>query len=66
MFGIACDIVVVDYDSGGKDHDEILQLVLQICRHMNLKLNKDECHFRCTSVPFFGEVLSTHGVQPNP
>ena len=39
MFGIADDILVVGYDSDGKDHDETLQQVLQICRHMSLKLN---------------------------
>ena len=27
-------------------------------------LNKDKCHFRCISVPFFGEI-SRHGVQPD-
>ena len=32
----------------------------------NLKLSKDKCHFRCTSVPIFGEVMSRHGIQPNP
>ena len=25
---------------------------LQTCRQVNLKLNKDKCHFRCTSVSF--------------
>ena len=32
---------------------------------MNLKLNKEKCHFRCTSIPFFGEVVSREGVQPD-
>ena len=31
----------------------------------HLKLNKDQCHFRCTSVPFFGEIISQNGVQPD-
>ena len=66
FFGIEDDMLVVGYDSDGKDHDETLQQVLQICRQVNLKLNKDKCHFRCTSVPFFGEVISRHGVQPCP
>ena len=52
-FGIADDFLVVGYDSDGKDHDEMLWQVLQICRHMYLKLNKDKCHFRFTSVPFW-------------
>ena len=66
VFGITDDVLVVDYDNDSKDHDEMLQQVLQICGHVNLKLNKDQCHFRCTSVPFFGEVISRCGVQAVP
>ena len=50
VFGIANDILVVGYDSDGKDHDDTLQRVLQICRQVNLKVNKDKCHFRCSEV----------------
>ena len=32
VFGTADDILVVGYDDDGKDHDEIIQKVLQICR----------------------------------
>ena len=66
VFVTADDILVVGYDTHGKDHDETLWQVLQICRQVNLKLNKDKCHFRCTSVSLFGEMISRHGVQPNP
>ena len=65
-FGIADDILVIGYDKDGKDHDEMLWQVLQICRQVSLKLNKDKCHFRCTSFPLFCVVISRHGVQPNP
>ena len=54
IFGIADDILIVGYDIDGKDHDEMLQQALQICRQVILKINKDICCFRCTSVPFFG------------
>ena len=33
---------------------------------VNLKLNKDKCHFRCTSVPFFGEIILHNGVKSDP
>ena len=66
VFGIADDILVVGYDTDGKDHNEMLQQLLQISRQVYLKLNKDKCHFRCTSVPFLGEVISRHGMQPAP
>ena len=62
VFGIVDDIVVVVYDTDGKDHDEMLQQVLQIWGQVNLTVNEDKCHFRCTSVPFFGEVISRYGV----
>ena len=37
----------------------MLQRVLQI------ETTKDKHHFRCTSVPFFGEVIPWHGVKPD-
>ena len=33
---------------------------------MNLKLNREKCHFRYTYIPFFGEVISRKGVKPDP
>ena len=45
---IADDILIVKYDVDGKDHNNKLLRVPQICRQINLKLNKDKCHFRCT------------------
>ena len=65
-FGIPDYILVVEYDGDAKDYDETLWQVLQICRNVNLKLYKDKCHFVCTSVLFFGEVISRIGVQPDP
>ena len=67
VFGIAGDILVVGYEADGKNHDETLWRVLQICRQVNLNLNKNKCHFRWyTSVLFFGEIKSWHGVKPDP
>ena len=54
VFGISDDILVAGYGLDGKDHDETVRMVAE----MLTKLNKDKCHFRCTSVPFFGEVIS--------
>ena len=51
-FSIADDVLFVGYEADGKDHDETLQRVLKMCTQVNPKLNKDKCHFRCTSVPF--------------
>ena len=66
VFGIAHDILVMGYDKDGTDHDKALDKVLKWCQDVNLKLNKEKCHFRCTSIPFFGEVVSRQGIQPDP
>ena len=65
VFGIADDTLVIGYNKDGADHDEAVYKVLKWCQDVNLKHNK-KCHFRCTSIPFFGEVVSRQGIQPNP
>ena len=65
VYGIVDDTLVAEYDADGKDHNKTVWRVLQRCRQVNLMLHKDNCHFRCTSVPFFGEVISWNGVKPN-
>ena len=52
VFSIADDILVAGYGPDGKDHDKTLWRVVQMCRQVNLKVNKDKCYFRCISVPF--------------
>ena len=66
VFGIADDIMVRGYNKDGADHDKAVDKVLKWCQDVNLKLNKEKCHFRCTSMPFFKEVVSRQGVQPDP
>ena len=39
--------------------------MLKQYQDVNLKVNKDKCHFRCTSIPFFGKVVSRKGIQPD-
>ena len=63
VFGIADDILVIGYDKDGTDHGKTVYKVLRQCQDVNLKLNKGKCHFKCTSIPFFGEIVSRDGVQ---
>ena len=58
VFGIVDDILVAGYEADGNDHDKTVWRVLQGCKQVNLKLNKDKCHFRCTLIPFFREIIS--------
>ena len=56
VFGIADDILIVGYDDNGRDHDNLLRRLLEICREGSLNLNKDKCHFRWPSVPFLARL----------
>ena len=64
VFGIADDILIIGYDKNGADQDAAIHKVLQRCKEV--KLNKEKCHFRCTSIPFCVEVILRKGVQPDP
>ena len=66
IFGIADDILVKGYDKDRTDHTETVYKVLKCCQDVNLKLNKDKCHFRFMVIPFFSEVVSRDGMQPDP
>ena len=63
VFGISGDILRAGFDELVKDHDETSR-VLCICRQVNLKLNKDKCLFKFTSIPFFGQIISPQGMSP--
>ena len=65
VFGIIDDILVIGYDEDGVHYDVAVHKELRQCKEINLKLNKDKYHFRCTSIPFFGKVFS-RGVQLDP
>ena len=65
VFGIADVILAKGYDKDGADHDEAVYDALRWSQDVNLKLNKEKCHFRCTSIPFFGKVVLREGVQPD-
>ena len=65
VFEIADDILVIGYNKDGADHDKAVYNVQRWCQDVNLKLHKDKCHFRCTSIPFFGKEVSREGIQPD-
>ena len=66
IFGFADDILVIGYDEDGADHNKAVYNVPRQCREVNLKLNKYRCHFRCTTIPFIGKVVSRKCIQPDP
>ena len=65
--GCACyqdDIIV--FGESEAQHDERLKRVLKIIEESGLKLNRDKCVFKQTSIKFLGHVISERGCQPDP
>ena len=63
------DILVIEYNKNGADDEAAVHKVLQRCEGSQLKINKEKCHSRCTSIPFFWggdiEKRSTTGPSNN-
>ena len=64
--GIADDIVVVGYKEDGSDHDQNLRAVLQRAQETGLRFNPDKLRVKCTKIKFFGNVIGSHGLEPDP
>ena len=66
MFAITDAILIAVFNDLSRYNSEIVKEVLQMCRKANLKLNKNKCHFRFTSITFFWEVISRDIVSMDP
>ena len=64
VINIADDILIFGKDV--KEHDENLVALLDKTLEVNLTLNPKKLKFKCTSVPFFGNVLTDQGIKPDP
>ena len=64
--GIADDMIIMGYQDDGKDHDEAVVKCLKIARDANLRFGPDKCIFRCTQLPFFGQLCNRVGQHPDP
>lgn len=64
-----CEIYFDDLIIAGsneREHDVILNKVLQKAKDYNVKFNKDKFQFRVNSVNFVGKVVSKEGIKPDP
>ena len=59
VFGIPDDVLVVDYDSDCKDHDDTN--ILQTCREVNLKTKQRKMAFQMHISTILREVIAKHG-----
>ena len=61
---IADDVMI--HGKTNEQHDKHLIEVLNKCREIGLKLNPDKCSFGKQQVQFYGNIISTDGVKPDP
>ena len=64
VINIADDILI--YGSTVEEHDRNLLTLLDRALEVNLTLNPNKFKFKCTSVPFFGNILTDNGIKPDP
>ena len=62
---VITDDVMIHGESNDQ-HDMHLLQVLNKCREIRLKLNPDKCQFGEKEVQFYGNVISSDGVKPDP
>ena len=58
------DIIVYGRDK--VEHDAMLTAVLHRINEAGLKLNRDKCLFRQAQLEYFGHVINSSGISPNP
>ena len=61
---IADDVMI--HGETNNQHDMHLLQVLNKCREIGLKLNPDKCQFGEKQVQFYGNIISSDGVKPDP
>lgn len=63
------EIYIDDILIHGKDkveHDKRLMEVMNKCKEINLKLNKDKCKFGLTELKYLGQIVSKDGLKIDP
>ena len=64
---IVDDVLIVgDSSKTTGNHDQRLIKVLNKCHEIGLKLNPDKCIFKSTEVLFFGHLVTSMGLKPDP
>ena len=64
VLNIADDLLV--YGSTIEEHDNNLKALLDRCRDVNLTLNPKKLRFKSDNVPFFGNIVTSKGIKPDP
>ena len=62
--GIVDDIIIFGY--GDNDHDATLYSILDRACDVGMRFNPDKCIFKQDNISFYGVMLSSEGVKPDP
>ena len=65
---IANDVLIVGNNNSSsiESHDYHLKQVLNKCLEIGLNLNPDKCIFKSMQVQFFGHLVTSTGLKPDP
>jgi len=58
------DILI--FGSTDEEHDVRLRAVLDRLQQSNVTLNWEKCQFKVTKVNFFGYIIDSQGIRPDP
>ena len=61
---ISDDIIV--YNKNKHEHIKTLKVLFEKIKELGLRLNRKKCVFMKTSISFFGIIISSDGVRPDP
>jgi hypothetical protein len=64
IVSIADDIAV--FGSTEEEHDANLRALMKRAQDINMVFNSEKCQIKCDKIPFFGNIYSKDGVQPDP
>jgi len=70
LAGLDGVVIIVDdilcYEEATEDHNKNLIKLLDRAGDVNLRLNKKKFRLRHTELPYMGQVLTQHGLKPDP
>lgn len=57
---------IILFGRSAEEHDGNLNGTLQVMKESGLKLSEEKLEFKRASLPYFGHVLRTDGLSPDP
>ncbi|KAK2706727.1 hypothetical protein QYM36_014683 [Artemia franciscana] len=63
--GLLIDDIVV-HGATDEEHDSNLEKTLQVAREKGVRFNREKCIFGKTEIPYFGHILTSEGIKPDP